>query len=468
MKKSWHPVLLTNQKRVWEVEKTAHEEKKKLDQLKKEIEEERQLAELQRLQEESTGKKRTEKLDWMYATPSTAEGSGALGGQRIGEKDMEEYLLGKKRVDEVLKQGDSIGAAHEQFIAVQNANNAQDIAAKIREDPLLAIKRQEQLAYQAMMNNPALRKQVKAIKEKKGESKEEKKERKRKEKEERKIAKKESKHSRHRYSDEEDGFSRDRTSRQHPDRYDPHHHSRSSDRRSRSPYERTDRYPPSRDERDHYGRHRERERGVYERPSRQGERDRRPSSRHYSASPPRSSGTPPQRHSMDHRRDDRYQDGDVRRRNYPDDRDSRPYPHDDNRHSARPGALDMDSAPVSSRSNRPPTRDFDRGYVQEREIPNGSRPAAMSAAEIRAQKIAQMQADAVDHSSTRLTALEERRKQDEAQLAEENRVRQQRGKVGDTKGDYVRQQEKILMGGGMDLGDVLGRRGGKGLIREDM
>jgi hypothetical protein len=92
----------------------------------------------------------------------------------------------------------------------------------------------------------------------------------------------------------------------------------------------------------------------------------------------------------------------------------------------------------------------------------------MSAAEIRAQKIAQMQADAVDHSSTRLTALEERRKQDEAQLAEENRVRQQRGKVGDTKGDYVRQQEKILMGGGMDLGDVLGRRGGKGLIREDM
>jgi hypothetical protein len=50
----------------------------------------------------------------------------------------------------------------------------------------------------------------------------------------------------------------------------------------------------------------------------------------------------------------------------------------------------------------------------------------------------------------------------------ENRVREQRGKVGDTKGDYVRQQEQILMGGGMDLGDVLGRRAGKGLLREDM
>jgi hypothetical protein len=79
-----------------------HEEKKKLDQLRKEIEEERQLLELQRLQEESTGRKRVEKLDWMYASPATADG-GALGGAKLGERQMEDYLLGKKRVDEVLK-----------------------------------------------------------------------------------------------------------------------------------------------------------------------------------------------------------------------------------------------------------------------------------------------------------------------------------------------------------------------------
>lgn len=103
-KKSWHPVLLVNQERVWKAEKVANEEKKMLAQLRKEREEERQLEELHRLQEASTGKKRVEKLDWMYAAPST-EG-GALGGARIGERDMEEYLLGKKRVDEVLGQGD--------------------------------------------------------------------------------------------------------------------------------------------------------------------------------------------------------------------------------------------------------------------------------------------------------------------------------------------------------------------------
>ncbi|KAJ9095372.1 hypothetical protein QFC19_007616 [Naganishia cerealis] len=370
MKKSWHPVLLTNQKRVWEVEKTAHEEKKKLDQLRKEIEEERQLAELQRLQEEATGKKRTEKLDWMYATPSTAEGGGALGGQRIGEKDMEEYLLGKKRVDEVLKQGDNIGAAHEQFIAVQNANNAQDIAAKIREDPLLAIKRQEQLAYQAMMNNPALRKQVKAIKEKKGESKEERKERKRKEK--------------------EIGI-----------------------------------LPPATKGIHMADTGKESEMGMTEMEDME--------SVNVVRVPGAIQTRPPVLREL-RLIDIRIADEEI-------------------------GITEGKLADEALHKDKKPD-----SILRTAE----SRSAGPSAAELRAQKLAQMQADAVDHSSSRLTALEERRKQDEAQLAEENRVRQQRGKVGDTKGDYVRQQEKILMGGGMDLGDVLGRRGGKGLIREDM
>ena len=70
------------------------EEKKKLDQLRKELEEERQLQELQRMQEEQTGKKRSEKLEWMYTTPAAGSGASA--------NDMEDYLLGKKRVDKIL------------------------------------------------------------------------------------------------------------------------------------------------------------------------------------------------------------------------------------------------------------------------------------------------------------------------------------------------------------------------------
>lgn len=148
MKKSWHPLLLKNQERVWLEEKKALEEKKKLDQLRKEKEEERQLQELQRLQEEKTGKKRTEKLEWMYATPAT--------GTSQNPNDLEDYLLGKKRVDKILTADEhaKLGASHKNFIAVQNANSARDVAAKVREDPLLAIKQQEQAAYQALLSNP--------------------------------------------------------------------------------------------------------------------------------------------------------------------------------------------------------------------------------------------------------------------------------------------------------------------------
>ena len=52
------------------------------------------MQELQRLQEEQTGKKRTEKLEWMYTTPAT--------GTTTNESELEDYLLGKKRVDKIL------------------------------------------------------------------------------------------------------------------------------------------------------------------------------------------------------------------------------------------------------------------------------------------------------------------------------------------------------------------------------
>lgn len=151
----------------------------------KERDEERQLAELQRMQEEQTGKKKVDKLDWMYAAP--ASGGGIKGDE------LEDYLLGKRRVDKIL-QGDEekavsitfklsgegrrdrpeptmltsssallalqVAAAQANTIANEKANTARDTAAKIREDPLLAIKQQEQAAYQALLANPHRLKQL--------------------------------------------------------------------------------------------------------------------------------------------------------------------------------------------------------------------------------------------------------------------------------------------------------------------
>jgi hypothetical protein len=156
MKKSWHPLLQKNQERVWLEENRARDERKRIEEKRKEIAEERQMLELQRLQEAQGGKPRVERLDWMYAAP----GSGSQGNA----EQMEAYLLGKKKVDDLirgdenekLKKGGDVG-----FIATQNANSALDTRNKILNDPLLAIKRQEQRQFEELMKNPIRLKQMK-------------------------------------------------------------------------------------------------------------------------------------------------------------------------------------------------------------------------------------------------------------------------------------------------------------------
>jgi len=153
LKKSWHPQLLTNQKKVWEEEKKALEERKRIEQMMKERQEERAIQELQQLQEAAGGRKRMARVDWMY--------SGPASGQAGTTEEMEGYLLGKRRIDGLVKGTDhqklEKSSNEEAFMAVQNANTARDTASKVRDDPLLAIKKQEQAAYEAMMNDPVKR-----------------------------------------------------------------------------------------------------------------------------------------------------------------------------------------------------------------------------------------------------------------------------------------------------------------------
>ncbi len=55
-------MLLSNQRRVWEEEKKALEERKRIDQMIKERQEERQIQELQQMQEAAGGKKRVDRV----------------------------------------------------------------------------------------------------------------------------------------------------------------------------------------------------------------------------------------------------------------------------------------------------------------------------------------------------------------------------------------------------------------------
>lgn len=147
---------MSNQKKVWEEEQRALEERKKIEQIRKERDQERQIEELQNLQEAAGGKKRQARVDWMYQGPSS--------GQTGTTEESEAFLLGKRRVDTLLqgKEKESLqkSAGQDSFMTVQNANTVKDTAAKIRDDPLLAIKKQEQAAYEAMMNDPVKRRML--------------------------------------------------------------------------------------------------------------------------------------------------------------------------------------------------------------------------------------------------------------------------------------------------------------------
>jgi hypothetical protein len=139
LKKSWHPHLRKNQERVWKEEKSALEERKQIEKLRKEREEERQIEELQKLQEASGGKIVTKRVDWMYAGPS---GDGAAVTE-----EREGYLLGKRRIDNLLKadttnlqKGAAVGV---DAIGSDNLNIARDVGKKVLQDPLLMIQKQK-------------------------------------------------------------------------------------------------------------------------------------------------------------------------------------------------------------------------------------------------------------------------------------------------------------------------------------
>ncbi|KAF7303307.1 Cir-N domain-containing protein [Mycena kentingensis (nom. inval.)] len=396
MKKSWHPLLLKNQERVWQEEKKALEEKKKLDQLRKERDEERQMQELERLQEEKTGKKRQERLEWMYATPASGSGQNP--------NDLEDYLLGKKRVDKILTADENakLGASHKNFIAVQNANNARDIAAKIREDPLFAIKQQEQTAYQALLSNPL---KLREMQERNGLKPKKDKAARKLEKEERRRLKAERRSARDRSRSPRDRY-RDR--------------SMSPDRRHRR-----SRRSPSSD---------------YHRRS----RSRSPrSSRHHA---PRS-----------------YSRRDSRSRS-----PSRRYTEDDRvRTWARSDESDSNSGGRSPRAEKrprspsPAQRYEHNSYAKRPRMSPPPAPNAMAerAANDRAARLAAMQSNAQTMNVQRQERLAALLEQEKADLARDEEARRKSKGMG----DFISHEQKKVFGGSIGLEDRM-RRGRGGLV----
>jgi hypothetical protein len=235
LKKSWHPHLRKNQERVWKEEKSALEERKLIEKLRKEREEEAAIEQLQRLQAENGGKVVQRRVDWMYSGPS---GDTGVTEEREG------YLLGKRRIDNLLKSNDTQSLQKGAAVGIDavatdtNANTARDTQKKVLQDPLLMIQKQK------------MEMQLKAMKDAQKEAKYAEKREKEKERE-----------KKHKHRDRE-------RSREHK-----HKHSRRH--RSRSPRRREDR-EDRRDRDSHRKRSRSRSRSPYRKHASRRDRTRSP------------------------------------------------------------------------------------------------------------------------------------------------------------------------------------------------
>ncbi|KAE8440834.1 hypothetical protein EG329_006396 [Mollisiaceae sp. DMI_Dod_QoI] len=434
LKKSWHPVLMSNQRRVWEEEKKALDERKRTEQRIKELKEERAKEEIQAKLEAAGSRKRVDRVDWMYQGPSS--------GQAGTTEEMEGYLLGKRRIDGLIKGNEhkklEKQASEQSFMALQNANTLRDTAAKVREDPMLAIKRQEQAAYEAMMNDPIKRRQLLAAAGH-GEEKKEKKGKRRHKHHHRSRDhdrddddSDEDRRKRRRRDDSEDTRERHRYRERSRDRDDS-----DDERRKRRRIE-DDGYRSSRSE---HRRRRsftpeERGRGRSGR-DRDYDRDRRRNS-----SSPDSRSPPP----------DRRRASPDRRKSYPEVRDDR-Y----SRNNGANGPRRFNDRSDNRRNG------YDRNDEYRPQNKSRQEEAAEDKEAERQRKLAAMQQDAskldVDREK-RLAALAE---QEKATRELEDKARAKSSKYGD-KGDFVNNLHRKA--GEISLADRIGR-GKQGLMKDD-
>jgi len=97
-KKSWHTKNKSNQEKVWIAEQKKEQETAKATELAREIQQEREAEELNRIAGKKSIKDRG--IDWMYS-----EGTSTELAKEQAEKEAEQFLLGKEFVGEGAVQG---------------------------------------------------------------------------------------------------------------------------------------------------------------------------------------------------------------------------------------------------------------------------------------------------------------------------------------------------------------------------
>lgn len=161
-KKGWHTGSLRNIENVWKAEQKHEAEQRKLEELRKQIHEEREKSEFRLLQEQAGLVPKQERLDFLYDSGLSSRKDSSEGGFKALES------FPPKAEPEASTSANKASAPGALF--EDKPQSANDAWRKLHSDPLLLIKQREQEALARVKNNPVqmamIRKSVEAKKHK--------------------------------------------------------------------------------------------------------------------------------------------------------------------------------------------------------------------------------------------------------------------------------------------------------------
>jgi len=143
---------MRHMEKVWKAEERSKSENKKLSILQQELAEEREMESLKRAHENLTGFRKPDRVEFLYSEPL------------LNEPSSDDYLLGSKfkgkgEDNDVKNVKDKPGSLWLDQPAI-TSDSLLDKRAKIREDPLFSIKKEEQNQKATLKNNPVKMKRL--------------------------------------------------------------------------------------------------------------------------------------------------------------------------------------------------------------------------------------------------------------------------------------------------------------------
>ncbi|QCD77297.1 pre-mRNA-splicing factor CWC25 homolog [Vigna unguiculata] len=148
-KKGWHTGSLRNIENVWKAEQKHEAEQKKLEELRKQMQEERERTEFRQLQEKAGLVPHQERLEFLYDSGlSVGKSSNSEGFKAL------EQLPKSDGTDAPSSSASKEGASVPGALFEEKPQSANDAWRKLHSDPLLMIRQREQEALAKIKNNP--------------------------------------------------------------------------------------------------------------------------------------------------------------------------------------------------------------------------------------------------------------------------------------------------------------------------